>query len=264
MFTPLVLVIAALPLYQGKEIGFLELEKLKWTAAKDIKQGFAEWEFVLPTENGEVQRVKVVYRTAGEKYYLMWSFEDQRYEMLMTDEESLVVNHTAQAFVKLDTKKFREFYGYKEGDEEQEYVPKVAEEDGTMHLHITHFQAYVIMNPVPQWVSTEAVELNKRKMTLVTHRVLREDGTLRCEVKQWFPEGSWIAEKVSALTVDSEGKKFNGEAAVKVMDLSARLKPSDITIKESSYKGYQTNMDEQQAFAMLMLLMGVRGQFQAR
>src|SRR6185503_18345764 len=97
-----------------KEISFVELEKLKWEATKDIKNGAGEWEMRAPGEDGDVQRVKVVYRCVDENYYLNWTMGEQRFEMAMSDKESLVVNHEAKLYFKIDTEAFRKIYGIDE------------------------------------------------------------------------------------------------------------------------------------------------------
>jgi hypothetical protein len=260
MVSALLILSVVAPSLDGKEIGFLELEKKKWNAVKDIASGAGEWKFVVPTEDGTSVNVDVHYKTANEKYYLSWAFNDQRIEMLMGDRESVVVHHGIKAIAKIDTKKFYELTGI-DADERKkgEFEPTVPKDEGTINLAISNFQPMVSMNPVPKWVSTESVIVDKKRMTLVTHRVTKDDGTVRCEVKQWFPEGKWIAERVTTVGVDTAGRKFKGEVSVKVLDLTSRLKPDDIKINTAVLKDYSGSLEDEDAFGMLMLLMGLRG-----
>ena len=244
---------------QGKEIGFLELEELKWKATKDVRNGAGEWTLVVPAEGEGTVTAKVTYRVVDDRNYMSWTVEDQRFELFASDDEGVVVDHKERSFFKLDVNLVSALFGVKEGEPKNEkYEPEKVEE-GTMKFAVAQFQSVLMMNPVPKWASTTSTKINGRKMTLVTHRLVRDDGSLRGEVKQWFPEGTWITERATVRTVDEEGKETFAEINAKVLDLSGRLKKQDVGIPPSAYEGYTDSLGEDQAQALLMMLFALKG-----
>lgn len=254
------LLLAAVLNSQGKEISFLELEELKWKATKDIKSGSAEWQMTVPGADGEGQQVRVLYRAAGERILIEWRVDDQRFEIGMWEDGAIIVNHTEKRYFSIDQETIKAIKGESSKSKEEEKFEPVKVEEGTFRLVVSQFQTFIQMNPHPKWVSTTSVEVDGKTMTLVTHRATRDDGSLRGELKQWFPQGKWIAERATFEAFSEEGAKVWGEATVKSMDLSGRLKPEDVKVPKSSYTGYSSDLDEETGYHLLNLLLSMRGQ----
>jgi hypothetical protein len=244
---------------QEKELGFFELEELKWKATRDVRNGAGEWTILAPSEGEGPVSGKITYRVVDDRVYFAWAVDDQRIEMVVDKQEGLVVNHGDKTFLKLDIKLLESVFGGEVKEPEEEKFEHEEMEEGTMNFGVAQFQSVINLNPVPKWVSTITTELNGRKMTLVTHRMLRDDGSLRGEIKQWFPVGTWLTEKATVRTIDEEGKETRAEIAAKVLDLSGRLRREDIEIPPGSYEGYTDSMEEGAAQALLMMLFAMKG-----